>query len=315
MTEELLSKYGQKLDIIFPQNDCLKAAPTFQTVKDYYTTSGNYYTRFHSPEGALHLPISFSSKTPHKKKLQYQAECVSTSIKERACKSILELGCGMGFNTKLLAQKHPESHFTGIDITPRNIAEAQKNTSALNNTRFVCQNYQHLEEQDGSYDLIFAVESLCYATSLPSLIRKLHAKLNPGGRIVIFDAYINPEAQLGTESEQKAYKYLSWGFAMERFQHLEEIFAPEVLERYNIAFQQDLSLHILPNFLTFQAAAHKVLRFPRVLKQLVKLKLLSPIFIRQVAAGIFGPYFVQEKYLSYRHIVLDKKEKTTPHLD
>jgi 16S rRNA A1518/A1519 N6-dimethyltransferase RsmA/KsgA/DIM1 with predicted DNA glycosylase/AP lyase activity len=56
----------------------------------------------------MHLPISFSDKTSHNKKLLYQADFINETINRYNYSNILELGCGMGFNTNYLAKKSKE---------------------------------------------------------------------------------------------------------------------------------------------------------------------------------------------------------------
>ncbi len=308
MTKKELKKYCHKFNRIVPVDEIAKGEPTSQTVKEYYTISGAYYTRFHSAEGALHLPVSFSPQSTHKKKLRFQAETIGEIITQHSCQKVLELGCGMGFNLCFLAETHPDVEFSGLDITPKNIKAALKKSAPFSNIRYELGNFDDTAGINGTYDLIFAVETLCYSEDLSRLVKELKAKLNPGGRLLIFDGYINADAKLDSKTEEEAYRYLSWGFAMSRFQNIKVLVSNEVKELYSIEIDRDFSQNVLPNFNAFQSGAKKVLRHPRTLRLLVRLKVISLVFIKQLAAGIFGPYFTSKAYLSYRLLVLLSKD-------
>ncbi len=68
--------------------------------------------------------------------------------------SVLDIGCGFGHSTALLAEAYPLSQFTGIDIHPESLVEAARITHerALGNVRF--ETSAALDYHEGRHDLV-----------------------------------------------------------------------------------------------------------------------------------------------------------------
>lgn len=58
MNKDEVIKYANKIDNIVGQKEIGKAHVSNEIISDYYTKSAFYYKKFHSSEGAMHLPIS-----------------------------------------------------------------------------------------------------------------------------------------------------------------------------------------------------------------------------------------------------------------
>ncbi|NNE55809.1 MAG: methyltransferase domain-containing protein, partial [Flavobacteriales bacterium] len=141
-----------------------------EIILDYYKRTEPLYRKLHSREGAYHLPIKTSPDETHKEKLLYQAKTIEKAIEEHGYTNILELGCGKGFNTIHLAKNHPDKKFTGIDLTPGNLEFAKKESLRLENANFLQMDFDQLEIPSDEYDLVFAVETLCYSQNLVQLL-------------------------------------------------------------------------------------------------------------------------------------------------
>ena len=63
------------------------------------------------------------------KRLIHQAEhlvpWIHQSIDLSGCKHVLEVGCGVGAQLRVLARRFPQTRFTGIDFAPEQIAHAR----------------------------------------------------------------------------------------------------------------------------------------------------------------------------------------------
>ena len=157
MTYQELEKYCKIIEeIAGPRIEAEKDA-TSDIISDYYSKSSFFYRKFHSAEGAMHLPIEYSREEKHKDKLKYQANYVHDAIQKHEAKSVLELGCGMGFNSNYLSQKNPNTNFKALDLTPSNIAFANSQKEGRTNIVFQEMNYDQLDLADQKFDLIFAV--------------------------------------------------------------------------------------------------------------------------------------------------------------
>ena len=309
MNKDELMKYSSRIYNIVGEKLIIEETISNEVISDYYAKSAFYYKKFHSSEGAMHLPISFSDKTSHHKKLLYQADFINETINKYNYSNILELGCGMGFNTNYLAKKNAEKKFTGIDLTANNIKHAIKKSEEFKNTIFIQNDFDSIILEEKKYDLIFAVETLCHSKNLIDLIKKFIDKLTENGRIVIFDGYVKQgEIDLTDKFEKQAYKLLLWGFALEGFQKLDEIIDSEKLDTVNCEDITEYTENVLSNSLVFQKGAQKTLRFPFLLKILLKTRVISLAFIKQLSAGLFGAYFMKKGYLGYYKLELTKKK-------
>ncbi len=280
-----------------------------QVIRSYYTKSSFFYRKFHSPEGAMHVPVSFSNGVPHLHKLQYQAQFVDELIAQHKYSNVLELGFGMGFNTRYLAEKNPNVNFTGIDLTASNVERARENTKKLSNASFYQDSFDKPSHTDQRYDLIFAVETLCHSQDMAGVLERYSKLLTENGKLVVFDGLRKTNDPLTDEASLKAYNLLLWGFALEQFYSLDSIVNSEKLSFMNIEEMTEYSENVLPNMQTFQKGAFKALRFPSVLKALTRLKILPLEFVKQVAAGLTSAYFIEQGYLGYYKLVLSRKKE------
>ncbi len=304
ISEEYLNKYANKIFKIVGEKQLNAESVNAKTVQDYYTGSSIYYRTFHSPDGAMHLPIEFSRSEKHKDKLLYQAKSVKKIIEENNYREVLELGCGMGFNSGYLASQLPNVNFTAVDLTEDNIRRAKKKHKEKSNLNFLVGNFDKAQFGEKKYDLVFAIETLCHSADVVSVIASLKPFLNPGGRIIIYDGYINPETPELTKEITQAHKMISWGFAMNSFQELKEIINSDKLQGFKINELKDYTPNILPNYRMILKGSSVGLTFPLLLKFLIAVKLVSPALIKQFSAGIFGYYLLQEKYLGYYKLEL-----------
>lgn len=260
-----------------------------EIVRRYYQKSSFFYRKFHSPEGAMHLPMALREGASHQEKLRYQADYVNSLIQGHHYRTILELGCGQGFNSNYLARLNPDRTFTGIDITDSNLRLAQRNARGLANVSYQCQNFDQLPDDGKRYDLIFGVETLCHSENISRLVGSMANRLNAGGRIVIFDGYVKPDAApLTNPAEAEAYQRLSWGFALTGFQPLNEVLKAADSPLISLEKAEEYSENVLPNYMAFQRGAQRALQSPRLLRFLLKTGIIPTALIRQLSAGLFG---------------------------
>jgi 2-polyprenyl-3-methyl-5-hydroxy-6-metoxy-1,4-benzoquinol methylase len=97
--------------------------------------------------------------------------------------SVLDLGCGVGYGTFMLAQSVSEGRVLGIDVSPEAIAYAQRH-------------YEHprieYRAADGllvdlpaeSFDLAVCFELIEHLPRAPELLHRVHGWLGPGGQLI-----------------------------------------------------------------------------------------------------------------------------------
>ena len=94
----------------------------------------------------------------------------------------IDLGCGTGELTRVLADTLPESDLTGLDSSLQMLDAAQAASYASSNLRF---EQGDLSKLTGSWDLIFSNAAIQWCEDHEKLIPYLFSKLNPGGQLCI----------------------------------------------------------------------------------------------------------------------------------
>jgi len=98
----------------------------------------------------------------------------------RANLKVIDLGCGPGNLTRELANKLPNSHVTGLDMSPQMLEKAASFTTP--NLVFEQGDQSTLT---GEWDLIFSNAALQWSENHTELIPYLFDKLKPGGQIAV----------------------------------------------------------------------------------------------------------------------------------
>lgn len=102
----------------------------------------------------------------------------------RAPRRILEVGCGDGYLTSLLAARYQDSHITALDLSPCMIGKARiKMQGRHSNTNFHIMDGEALS-LDGSYDLIISSMTAQWFTDVPRTYKSWQALLDDNGHIV-----------------------------------------------------------------------------------------------------------------------------------
>lgn len=104
---------------------------------------------------------------------------------------VLDAGCGLG-NACFWLSEHRQAHTTGISIVARQIADCQKAAAKLarspivrNTVEFFEADYCHTPFADATFDVVWACESVCHATSKAEFYKEAFRLLKPGGRLVM----------------------------------------------------------------------------------------------------------------------------------
>jgi ubiquinone/menaquinone biosynthesis C-methylase UbiE len=102
---------------------------------------------------------------------------------------VLDVGCGSGWATRLMAEQSPQVSAVGIDISDEMVKLAQASTST-DNVTFRVATAEQLPFADGEFSDAFSMESLYYYQDMLSALREIKRVLQPGGQFVaVMDLY------------------------------------------------------------------------------------------------------------------------------
>ena len=100
-----------------------------------------------------------------------------------AGKTVLDVACGEGYGTALLAKEAARA--TGVDISPEAIAHAKSAYAALANARFECAPCTRLPLGDASVDVAVSFETIEHIAEQEAFVAELARVLRPGGLLVL----------------------------------------------------------------------------------------------------------------------------------
>jgi len=114
---------------------------------------------------------------------------------------VLEAGCGVGSQTKIIAPKNPTCHFTSIDISEASLAKARQmaKTFKIGNVDFQPGNIYALNFAEQTFDHIFVCFVLEHLANPVEALLSLKMVLKKGGGITVIEgdhgsAYFYPES-------------------------------------------------------------------------------------------------------------------------
>jgi ubiquinone/menaquinone biosynthesis C-methylase UbiE len=93
----------------------------------------------------------------------------------------LDLGCGNGWATRMLAKSAPGAGAVGVDIAQAMVARAEELTSFTIRAKYEVARFEELPFRDASFDKVFSMEAIYYSVDLGRTLAEVHRVLVPGG--------------------------------------------------------------------------------------------------------------------------------------
>jgi cyclopropane fatty-acyl-phospholipid synthase-like methyltransferase len=109
----------------------------------------------------------------------------------REGENVLDAGCGVGGSAIWLA-KEKNCLVTGISLNEKQISkgtELAKRFEVAEKIRFEKKDYTNTFYPAASFDVVWAIESVCYADDKSHFLKEAYRVLKPGGRVIIADFF------------------------------------------------------------------------------------------------------------------------------
>lgn len=137
-----------------------------------------------------HFNLHARNYDEHNVLQQLVADNLAALIEDgRGRSKVLEIGCGTGSFTRLLAAKFPDGIITALDIAEHMIGEAKARLSRNGTILFVQADGEHMPFR-GPFDYIVSSTTFQWFNDLEKSLRDFTALLRPGGKLV-FSVFID----------------------------------------------------------------------------------------------------------------------------
>ncbi|MBI2104573.1 MAG: methyltransferase domain-containing protein [Candidatus Omnitrophica bacterium] len=148
------------------------------------------YFRFPTPVSALNLLYNLVLL-----KTAYMLPSAQVRLVRKAFKlleiqagdDVLDIGCGRGLSSFLIASSHPTSSVIGIDLLPEHVNVATTLYGNIHNLKFEHGDALSLRFQNGSFGKVLCLEAAFHFADREKFLKEAFRILEQGGRLVVVD--------------------------------------------------------------------------------------------------------------------------------
>jgi len=168
--------------------------PSTKEIIDYYDFSELDYKLYNtsfSDAISMHFGIWDEHTKNHHEALLNENSVLAEIAKITKDDRVIDLGCGYGTSSIWLA-KNIGCRVTGITLSEKQVATAKelaRKNGVDHLADFYAMDFNATTFPDGSFDVAFAIESLCHSEDKQKLLKEVYRIIKPDGRLIDADGY------------------------------------------------------------------------------------------------------------------------------
>lgn len=182
---------------------------------NYYETTEVDYRLVWNLNQSLALHYGYWDKTTNNfaQALARENEILSQKAKIKSSDKVLDAGCGVGGSSIFLAKKYG-CQVIGITLSKKQVSSANQNAlryQVSDKINFIVADFTKTGFNKESFDVVWAIESVCHAKSKKDFLKESFRILKPGGRIIVADAFLTKSLMSIKEKNDMAKWLNGWG--------------------------------------------------------------------------------------------------------
>jgi cyclopropane fatty-acyl-phospholipid synthase-like methyltransferase len=160
---------------------------------------------------------------------------------------VLDAGCGIGGSALWLAENR-SANVDGVNINPRQVDQARRLAHGRRleeRAQFHVADFCATGLAGESFDVVWALESACYAEDKPAFLAEAHRLLKPGGRLVVADGFLSRDDL--TADERRLVENWQQGWAIPGVTSTEQFGRWLRQAAFHHVSFRDITTHVIPS--------------------------------------------------------------------
>jgi ubiquinone/menaquinone biosynthesis C-methylase UbiE len=298
------------VDQQFDLKTFLNRGESIGDIAAYYRESRLGYRLFHSQAGSIHMALNPDGIFNESGYLR--GPILVHDRMPPVSQEALELGSGNGYNLRVLSERLPYSHFTGVDLADEHVSRSRRALHDSPNTTVQKGDFHDLPFEDGVFDFAFSIESFCHALDARTALAEVRRVVSTGSRFVVIDAWRTNRAEVASRATNLAVglteKAMSVGHGLVQSEWLQLAEATG----WRLTELMPLSREVMPNLERFERGGAIALRHSLITGLLRRA--LPQRLVGNVIAGYLMAQSVREGLHSYDLLVLEASPRSNGRL-